>query len=763
MGEFRHGSVYNEKTMRNKTAVLASCLMAVSCIRVLAGPPVGLMTDLIEHSDRVWKNGILLQTTVDDVGLEWDNVQCVLIRSRFPHFCWVVTDDRDDVVQTAWRVQVGTSGACLEGGAPDVWDSGMRTGGNSTSVPYGGTALEPDTIYFWRVMTWNNGEPQPWSRIKAFRTAEELSEYGTPSYPLTKEIQPELFPRLEDCDSLVLVDFGKDAFGQLELTLSSSREDTLTVSLGECLKGGCIDRSPGGARRFLRQTLAVRPGRHSYSITVPSGRGNTGRSAVKMPGYIGEVMPFRYCEIDGTDLKSKDIRICRQTVQYPFDDFSSDFSCSDTILQKVWNLCTYSVKATSFAGLYVDGDRERIPYEGDAVINQLSHYCADREYTLARRSHEHLLLHATWPTEWVLLSVRMAWLDYLYTGDDRSLRQFYDVLKAKTLMELFGSDGFLDTSPDNQSREFKESIHLTFGDRLIDLVDWPAGERDGFVMTGTNAVVNAYFYQALDLMSRIASVLGNEADASMFTGRAKKLKRSFNREFFDKKTGIYRDGSATKHSSLHANLFPLAFGLVESRDMKTVTDFVKSRGMACSVYGAQFLLEALYESGEADYALGLMTSESERSWYNMIRSGSTITTEAWGNCFKPNQDWNHAWGSAPGNIVPRKLMGVEPLEPGFARMRIRPQPGSLSEASLRLPTIRGEVRVAFRNDFGRVVLDICTPANTIADVCLPVEENSDRFRLSMNGHEISDYVMENGFLKIHDIGSGKKTFILEYF
>ena len=167
--------------------------------------------------------------------------------------------------------------------------------------------------------------------------------------------------------------------------------------------------------------------------------------------------------------------------------------------------------------------------------------------------------------------------------------------------------------------------------------------------------------------------------------------------------------------------------------MKTVTDFVKSRGMACSVYGAQFLLEALYESGEADYALGLMTSESERSWYNMIRSGSTITTEAWGNCFKPNQDWNHAWGSAPGNIVPRKLMGVEPLEPGFARMRIRPQPGSLSEASLRLPTIRGEVRVAFRNDFGRVVLDI------------------------------SDYVMENGFLKIHDIGSGKKTFILEYF
>ncbi len=380
--------------MRNKTAVLAACLMAASGARAFAGPPVGLMTDLIEHTDKVWKDGMLLQTTVEDIGLKGGNVQCSLIRSRSPRFSWVVNDDRNDVMQTAWRVQVGTSRSCLEYGTPDVWDSGMRTGSGSVSVSYGGTALEPETVYFWRVMTWNNGESQPWSRIKAFRTAEELSEYETPSYPLTKETQPELLPRLKDCDSLILADFGKDAFGQLELTLSSFQTDALTISLGEYLKDGRIDHSPGGARRFLCQTLTVLPGRHSYSIAVPSNRGNTGRSAVKMSGCIGEVMPFRYCEIEGNNLKSRDIHIRRQAVQYPFDDSSSAFSCSDTVLQKVWNLCAHSVKATSFAGLYVDGDRERIPYEGDAIINQLSHYCADREYTLARRSHEHLLLHA---------------------------------------------------------------------------------------------------------------------------------------------------------------------------------------------------------------------------------------------------------------------------------------------------------------------------------------------------------------------------------
>ena len=59
------------------------------------------------------------------------------------------------------------------------------------------------------------------------------------------------------------------------------------------------------------------------------------------------------------------------------DDFSSEFTSSDTILNQIWDLCKYTIKATSFAGLYIDGDRERIPYEADAIINQLSHYCVD--------------------------------------------------------------------------------------------------------------------------------------------------------------------------------------------------------------------------------------------------------------------------------------------------------------------------------------------------------------------------------------------------
>ena len=170
-------------------------------------------------------------------------------------------------------------------------------------------------------------------------------------------------------------------------------------------------------------------------------------------------------------------------------------------------------------------------------------------------------------------------------------------------------------------------------------------------------MVNAYHYCALELMARMAEAAGESEDSAAYARAAGRLADNFNKQLFNKKTGAYRDGIGTDHCSLHANMFPLCFGLADAKRTQAVADFVKTRGMACSVYGSQFLMDALYEAGEADYALQLLTSDAERSWYNMIRVGSTISLEAWDDKYKPNQDWNHAWGAAPANIVPRRLMG----------------------------------------------------------------------------------------------------------
>ena len=205
-------------------------------------------------------------------------------------------------------------------------------------------------------------------------------------------------------------------------------------------------------------------------------------------------------------------------------------------------------------------------------------------------------------------------------------------------------------------------------------------------------------------------------------------------------------------------MFPLAFGLVPDKNLKTVSDFIRSRGMTCGVYGSQFLMDALYESNNAGYALSLLSSTALRSWYNMVRVGSTITLEAWDNQFKPNLDWNHIWGAVPANIIPRKLMGIEPLEPGFKTIRIKPQPSTLAHAEIKCPTIRGEVMASFQNEPGiSFKLNISIPSNTKAEVYLPLLSKSQIIKL--NGAAVA-FKQEGNFAVIREVGSGNSLFVV---
>lgn len=496
----------------------------------------------------------------------------------------------------------------------------------------------------------------------------------------------------------MLHDFGKAAFGTIQFEATSPSGGELEVRLGEKLSAdGFIDMSPGGCIRAKAISLKIPAGTSTVRVAIPPDERNTGPRAIPMPPDVFEVLPFRYAEITGP----AEIRGLEQlAVFYPFDDGASAFVCDDDRINQVWDLCKYSIKATSFCGVYVDGDRERIPYEGDAYINQLCHYGVDAEYELARHSLEYLLYHPTWPTEWSLHCVPMAWADYQYTGRPDLLETHYHLLRKKTLLELAREDGLISTQTGLVTPEIQAGIHLA--DPLQDLVDWPPGsftdggigERDNYEMVPINTVVNAFHYWNLELMAQIAGLLGRREEAGFFAARADLVRESMHRVLFDHERGVFTDGEGSAHASLHANCFPAAFGLVPAGAEAGVLAHIKSRGMACSVYGAQYLLEAVYRLGDPAYAVGLMTAEHDRGWLNMIRAGSTVTLEAWDIRYKLNLDWNHAWGAVPANILPRFVAGVTPEAPGFAKTRIAPRPGGLKRIDAKVPTPRGPVTVS---------------------------------------------------------------------
>jgi hypothetical protein len=547
------------------------------------------------------------------------------------------------------------------------------------------------------------------------------------------------------------IDFGKDAFGTLLLRVKVSAMAALTIHLGEKLSDiNRIDRNPGGTIRYQKMELEVGPDKTEYLLELPADKRNTNPPAVQLPDSFGVITPFRYCELENIDFELKPGDIFQKAYHYSFDEESSSFTSSDTILDRIWDLCKYSIKATSFCGLYIDGDRERIPYEADALINQLSHYAVDAEYTLAKRTNEYFMSHPTWPTEWILHTVILFYYDYLYSGDRTLLEKYYDALKIKTLIDLEREDGLISVkSPQHNDELIRKLGFSDTKQRLRDIVDWPPsqkdtgwklatseGERDGYEMVDYNTVVNSFHYYSLKLMSEIAGWLGKQSDSEYFSGRAETVRETINQKLFDKNKGIYVDGEGSPHSSLHANMFPLAFGIVPEKYRQGVVDFIKTRGMACSVYGAQHLLDGLYEAGEADYAFSLLTSTSDRSWWNMIRIGSTITLEAWDMKYKPNSDWNHAWGAAPANIISRQMWGVKPTAPGFTKVQIKPQLSPLTSSQITVPTIKGKIRGSYKKETdGREEYHFTLPVGMSAELSLKYTE---RKNISVNGKKLKN-------------------------
>lgn len=732
--------------------------------------PTRLSVNFLEHAGQVFLNGYPVNTLLCEAVFQNENFQFAEISQQKPFFGWIVNSGQDNSVQIAYRILVASSLEKIQNDNADFWDSGKAESCESANVSYDGKTLEPGKVYFWKVKTWDNhGTESPFSSIFQFKMAETLTNYATARYPLQKQDELPVVGRTLSV-SHYFFDFGKDSFGRLRLNLfSKTGNDTIKIHLGEDQIDGRVNRSPKAKSvRYSKYELALKGGWNTYIVAVSPDKRNTGPRAIPMPEYTGDVTPFRYCEIEGYTEPLEKHQVVRESVFYPFDETESHFTCSDSILNRIWDLCKYSIKATSFTGVYIDGDRERIPYEADALINQMAHYSVAREYSIARYSHEYLIHCATWPTEWILQSVFMAWNDYMYTGNKESMQYFYDELKAKTLLSLSDDSGFISSRTGKVTPEVLKSIHLN--DNLRDIVDWPhtgilglgkneGGETDGYVFQNVNTVVNAYHFRALELMAEVATLLGNSAESKMYSGQAKKLKKVFNEKLFDKKRDIYIDGMGTEHASLHSNIFPLALGLAPQTKVENILEFIHSRGMACSIYGTLILFNALYDNHDAAYALNLLRSTSERSWYNMIRSGSTITMEAWDDKYKPNQDWNHAAGAAPAFIIAARLMGIEPQEPGFRKIRIKPQPASLEWAEVKYPTVRGDIFVSFKNRPGQTFfLEVSIPANTTADIYLPFWSKLQK--VTVNGQPVG-FVREGNFIVIKNVGSGRSIFQLK--
>lgn len=480
-----------------------------------------------------------------------------------------------------------------------------------------------------------------------------------------------------DC---AFADFQLDAYAQLEIKLDIEHAAEIELVLGEVAEQNKINREPGGYRIVRSMKKSCPAGKSSFAFELPehcSPYHYTNSVSLPPEAENNPITPFRYVEINGGTGKAT---LVRKAIYGEFDDNASDFKSDNPTLNRIWEFCKYTMKATAAFGLYIDGERERQPYEGDALINQLGDLCSGGSAETARKTINWLIETPTHFTEWQLITPILARDYLLYTGDKKSCQKWLPALEKQIRKYCVREDNLLH-QPDYMRK---------LGDTALvikDLIDWPISERDNYDFQDVNLVPNCCYYASLLAMYEIS---GKES----YKTAADAVKKAINEKLV--KNNMPVDSLDSTHTALHSLFYPVYCKVMPLSD--NMAEIIRRKGMSCSVYMAQYLLEMCFDNGMEDHAFKLLLSKELRSYSNMIAKGATMAMESWDDSCKPNQDWNHAWGAAPANLIPRCIAGIKPLEAGFKKFSVTPHPGKLQEFYMKHPTPNGSIILKYKNN-----------------------------------------------------------------
>jgi hypothetical protein len=144
------------------------------------------------------------------------------------------------------------------------------------------------------------------------------------------------------------------------------------------------------------------------------------------------------------------------------------------------------------------------------------------------------------------------------------------------------------------------------------------------------------------------------------------------------------------------------------------------RGIGAPFHGL-LLVEGLYRYGRSQAALDFM----RRYWGEMLRRGATTFWDNFsldwrdGKVAGRNTSLCHGWAAGPTYSLGAHVLGVRPQAPGFAEIRIEPEPGYLEWAAGKVPTPHGEVEVRWSRAADVFRIEASIPEGCTASVALP--------------------------------------------
>lgn len=509
-----------------------------------------------------------------------------------------------------------------------------------------------------------------------------------------------IHPAGDGCDARMLLDFGRGVIGYHEFEIDAPAGTIVDNHNFELIQRDGRYNLAEGMNNSFRYTC--REGVQRYRTFVRRG--------------------FRYSWITlrnfNQPVRVRFIRVLMST--YPVAS-QGEFACSDPMLENIWHVGAHSVRCCS-EDTYTDcPSYEQTHWVGDARNEALVDLVANGDPRLSRhcwiqtgRSMDRSAIVEShvpsgWRTivpAWTFLWMRWAQEHYMLTGDKELAREMLDVL-------------------DRNAEGFK--LHLT-EQGLFDIIAWnlfdwaPMDTPSEGIITHQNCLAVLGLRQTADLAKR----MGQTARAKQWNKLADDLIAAINKHLWSEKKQAYydcihKDGKPSTVFSQQTQTAAYISGVASGKRGQRCRSIVEKapRGFvpAGSPFFMFFVLEGMVREGRFQELVDTIRSY----WSRQIAAGATTYWEMYyPGPGRKTRSHCHGWSAAPTFFLSQHVLGVQPLEPGYAKVLVSPQPAGLTWAHGRVPTPQGTVEISWTREKSAFTLNLTLPAKMPVRLELPV-------------------------------------------
>jgi hypothetical protein len=509
----------------------------------------------------------------------------------------------------------------------------------------------------------------------------------------------------------IILDFGRETNGRLEVRSDSDEPIRLTLQYGES-----------------REEALKSPYLGVNELLVPP------QATVRGPKSA-----FRYVQLKflagPSPLRFRSIHV--DAIYYPVD-YRGSFESSDPLVNHIWALGAYTSHLCMQDAIWDAPKRDRGPWMGDLYVSGGVINTVFADQFLMQNTMDRLISNAGNPMRddvngipgysafWVMGEADY----YRHIGNKTYLHSIHD-----PLIRLLD---YMTTALDSQNIFVNARKAWPF-------VDWsPEFDKD---TPEARRATQFAFYRAFSEGAWLLRESGDSDAAQKYQARADAIREAAQRSLLDPTTGTFG-------SRWQANAMAIYSGVADAKQTAAIWDRVLSRPSEFMItpYYNYFVIAAMAQAGHRREALDWI----RKYWGGMIAQGATSFWEAYDLSW-PKEDFHanlqadddkgyfvslaHGWSSGPTLWLAQQVLGIRPTDGGFRKATIRPDLAGLDWARGSVPTPYGPIHVDYKSSHGfDATIDI--PSGIDATVSMPACNGQNS--VTLNGTGVTGQLVESG-------------------